>query len=570
MGTGPGGTGGPNAVGLRGMALWHALCNVMRQRGMISVDQLFFNGRIDTRDGGGTVAEAVGVTDGRIVFVGGTAEGKAFLPGECVDLQGAYVLPGFSDSHLHMLNYAFVESAYKMYGVTSIGQIQEGARAFAQARGVAGEKWLFGRGWNHEIFTDEKRFLTRADLDAISTEYPVYFIRTCGHVAAGNTRAVEKIMALEKSKQYAQFIDAERGIFLEAGVKLAYDVMTPPTQDEVEDLIRLGARDLNACGITAIQTDDFLSLPGRDPQTIINAYNNLQCKGQLNLRVYQQSVFSCKEDMERFLGWGYRTGMGGAHYKIGPVKILQDGSIGAHTALLRAPYSDGSGEMGLQIHETKAFFAMIQEAHDAGCQIAVHTIGDGALELFLDAVEAAQRSNPRPDCRHGSVHAQITDRGLLERMAKDGVLAYIQPVFIEDDMDIVERCVGAERTASSYAWKTMLDLGVHASGGSDAPVVRFNTLENMQMAITREKLNGAPAGGWIPDQKLTVDEAIDLFTKAAAYSSFEEDVRGTIEVGKYADLVVLGRDLHGEEADHIKDVPVLRTVIGGKTVYRAK
>ncbi|MEG2679328.1 MAG: amidohydrolase [Oscillospiraceae bacterium] len=533
------------------------------------MDCLFYNAKIDTRDGAHTVAEAVGITGDRISFVGSRADGEKQNPAQRIDLEGAYVLPGFSDSHLHMLNYAFVESCYKMNGFTSIREIQEKARVYGAERGISGEKWLFGRGWNHEIFTDEHRFLTRQDLDEISTDYPVYFIRTCGHVAAGNTKAVERIMAMDKTKDYLQFIDAEKGVFLEASAKLAYDAMTPPTQSEVETLIELGARDLNACGITAIQTDDFLSLPGRDPQTIINAYNNLQCKGRMNIRVYEHSVFSCREDMERYLGWGYRTGMGGPYYKLGPIKLLQDGSIGAHTALLRAPYANGDHELGLQIHKTETFFALVQEAHDAGMQIAVHTIGDGALEMFIDAVEAAQKKNPRKDCRHGAVHAQITDRGLIERMAKDGILAYIQPVFIEDDMGVVERCVGDERTAGSYAWKTMLELGVHASGGSDAPVVRFNTLENMQMAVTRQKLDNTPEGGWIPDQKLTIDETIDLFTKAAAYSSFEEDVRGTVEVGKYADLVVLGRDLHQVEPTQIKNVPVLRTVIGGRTVYQA-
>ena len=533
------------------------------------MDKLFYNARFDTRDEQGTVAEAVGVTGDRIVFVGTLAEGERLGAAEKIDLGGAYVLPGFSDSHLHMLNYAFVESAFKMYHITSIAQVQEEARAYAVKKGLAGtNRWLFGRGYNHELFTDEKRFLTRQDLDQISTEFPVYFIRSCGHIASGNTRAVEAIMALEKTRQYLHYIDPEKGIFLEASAKLAYDVMTPPTQEEVEELIQLGARDLNACGITAVQTDDFLSLPGRDPKTIINAYNSLQCRGKMNVRVYEQSAFTARADMERFLSWGYRTGMGGPYYTIGPIKILQDGSMGAHTALLRQPYADSPSETGIQIHPTETFFAMVKQAHDAGCQVAVHTIGDGALEMLVDAVEAAQKANPRPDCRHGAVHAQITDRALLERVKQNEIITYIQPVFIEDDMDIVARCVGPERTATSYAWKTMLELGIHASGGSDAPVVRFNTLENMQMAVTRQKLNGTPQGGWIPDQKLTVDQTIDLFTKEAAYSAFQEEIRGTIEVGKYADLVALGRDLHQVPPHEIKDVPVLRTVIGGRTVYQ--
>lgn len=532
------------------------------------MDTLFYNAKIDTRDCRSTAAEAIGIADGNIVFIGTKEEGEKLHPKEKIDLKGAYVLPGFCDSHLHMLNYAFVTSAYAMYDVTSIKEIQETGRRMAEERGLAKTgKWLFGRGWNQERFTDEKRYLTKEDLDAISTEFPIFFIRTCGHLATANTEALKRILALEKTKNYRHFIDEATGTLLEASVKLVYDAMTPPTQEEVEDLIQLAARDLNACGITSVQTDDFLSLPGRDGKTIINAYHALQSKGRLNVRVYEQAAFTKLEDVEDFLTWGYRTGMGGPYFKMGPLKLLQDGGLGAHTALLREPYADAPDEKGIQVHETETFYKMVKAGHDAGMQIAVHTIGDGALEMTMDAIKAAQEANPRSDCRHGAVHAQITDHALVQRMADEEIVGYIQPVFFEDDIGVCERCVGLARTAQSYAWKTMLDKGVHICGGSDAPVCSFHLLENIQYAVTRQKKDGTPKGGWYPAERLSVDEAIDLFTKNTAYSSFQEDVRGTLEVGKWADMVVLDRDPHQVAPDEIGNISVLRTVVGGRTVY---
>ena len=175
------------------------------------MDTLFYNAKIDTRDCRSTAAEAIGIADGNIVFIGTKEEGEKLHPKEKIDLKGAYVLPGFCDSHLHMLNYAFVTSAYAMYDVTSIKEIQETGRRMAEERGLAETgKWLFGRGWNQERFTDEKRYLTKDDLDAISAEFPIFFIRTCGHLATANTEALKRILALEKTKNYRHFIEIGR------------------------------------------------------------------------------------------------------------------------------------------------------------------------------------------------------------------------------------------------------------------------------------------------------------------------------------------------------------------------
>lgn len=530
------------------------------------MDILFYNGEINTLDTNDSVVEAIGVKDGKIIFLGDNKDALKIECDKSVDLNGKFMLPGFIDSHLHLLNYAFIQKSFKLFNLRSIKQIKEEAKIFARKNEIKGSKWLFGRGWNESLF-EEKRFITRKDLDEISTEYPIYLLRVCGHIATGNTKALQEIMNLEKTKKYMSNIDVNEGILKESAVKLCYDAMNSPSQKEVEDLIQLAAKDLNAVGITSVQSDDFLSLPGRDFQIIINAYNSLQCKKNLNVRVYEQAAFTSLRDMKKYISSGYRTGDGGEYFKIGPVKILQDGSLGAKTALLREDYTNEPGEKGIQIHSNKNLLNMIKEAHDAKMQVAVHAIGDRAVEMVIDTVEDVLKTNPRKNHRHGVVHLQITDKKLLERMKRLNMIAYIQPVFIELDMDLVEKYVGKDRMNESYAWKTMVDIGLHTAGGSDAPVSSFNILENIQIGVTRQKLIGGPENGWMPKQRLTIMDAVKMFTVKPAYSSFEEDVKGTLELGKYADMVILSDDIFKTETNRIKDIKIEKTIIGGKIVF---
>ena len=201
-------------------------------------------------------------------------------------------------------------------------------------------------------------------------------------------------------------------------------------------------------------------------------------------------------------------------------------------------------------------------------QVAIHCIGDRAMDMVIEAIEKSPYRKNNPKSRHGIVHAQITNPRILENMAKNDILAYIQPVFIGYDMDIVEDRIGAHRMPKVYAWKSMLDMGIHASGGSDAPVESFDILENIYFAVTNQKLNGQPEGGWIPEEKMSVDEAVKLFTKYAAYASYSEETNGTIEPGKHADLVVLEKDLYEIDPNEIKTTKVDMTFVAGNCVFK--
>lgn len=528
---------------------------------------VFYNGNIYSLDGEKTIYQVIAIDEvGKIEFLGNIFDSERFLNYKKINLDGKFIYPGFIDSHLHMLNYAFIETNLKLFDCYSIGDIQSKVSE-RKSINKDNKEWIFGRGWNQENFIDGEEKLEKKDLDKISKDIPIFLIRVCGHEAVANTKALEEILELEKAKDFFKYIDKEKGILLEGAVKLCYDAMPPFNYKKIEKLIKVVATDLNKCGITTVHSDNFLSLPGKNYKEIIKAFKNLDERGELTIRVCDQASFTNKEDLKKFIDDRKYSEVKSAFYKIGPIKIYQDGSLGAKTALLKDGYINDKENKGIAIHSIQNLNEMIEIAHKDGRQVIVHTIGDLALEQVLDCVEHVNFKYPRNNHRHGIVHAQITTPELLERIKKNEMIIYIQPVFIASDMDMVEKLVGKKRVTKSYAWKSMKNMGITISGGSDSPVERFNILENMQIAITRKKLGDTDRKAWLPHEKLTKEDSLEIFTKNGAYASFEEKLKGTLEIGKFGDFVVLERDIFEVEENSIKDIKILKTVVNGVVVY---
>lgn len=530
-------------------------------------DRIYYNGVIRTMDEQRNVCSAIGIRDGKIAFLGNDEQASSLMAAEKTDLKGSSMLPGLTDSHLHMLNYAFVKQSYHMTGATSIAEIiSHGCQIADEMKGEDSENWIYGRGWNEDNFTDEKRPLNRFDLDKISTERPILFIRVCGHKAAVNTKGLEIVLGLKQTADYIEQIDQENGILTEASIKLCYDAMNEPTVEKIKEMILFAQKDINARGITGVDSDNFLSLPGRKSAGIIKAYKELEKEGKLTLRVREQASFTAFEHMKAFIDAGYRSNDGGDYYKIGPVKLYQDGSLGAKTALMNNPYVGTDDEYGIAVHDRKDLENFVDYAYKNDMQMLIHAIGDKASDMICDAYIKAIEKYGRRDSRLAINHLQIVSNDLFDRMKEYGIMAFIQPVFVASDMDMVENIIGKEATDRSYIWKTMMDKGLVCCGGSDAPVENFDVLENIQIAVTRDKL-GQVTEGWYPEQKLSVDEAVRLFTIGNAYEAFEEDIRGTLEIGKNADMTVLDRDIFEIEPHEISKVSVLKTIVGGREVY---
>lgn len=533
------------------------------------MDILFYNGAIYSVDSQNTKYTALGVQDGRIVFLGNDEDASKIEAEKKVNLEGKTMIPGFIDSHLHMLNYAFVNSSYAMFDADSVDNIIEnGKKLLKEIEANDYGQWLYGRGWNELNFSGEKRVLTRFDLDKISTTRPILFIRVCGHFATVNTRALEIILGLESTKDYLHQIDVENGILTEASVKLCYNVMTEPTVEQIKDYIMYSQKCINQCGITSVQTDNFLSLPGRNSERIMEAYHQLEEEGNMTLRVYEQASFTAFEDLKAFIDRGYRTGQGSDIYRIGPVKLYQDGSLGAKTALLNEPYLGSNDNYGVAVHDAEDLQNCVDYSYKNDMQIIVHAIGDRASDMVCAAYEKAIEKYGRKKLRLAINHLQIVSPDLFDRMKNNDILGFIQPIFVGGDRALVHSLIGEERSKLSYMWKTMMKKGIVCCGGSDSPVESFDPLQGIQLAVTRDGLD-ENTDGWHPEEKLSIEEAVRLFTINNAYGSFEENIKGSLEIGKYADMVVLSEDIFEADPHEIHKIKVLKTYVDGKEVYSA-
>lgn len=493
---------------------------------------------------------------------------------EVVDLEGRFVCAGFNDSHMHVLNYGYGLATLQLSEHTdSLQQLKEYLKKEIKEREIKGGQWLRGRGWNHDFFQDGHRFPTRYDLDEVSKDIPICLVRACGHACVVNSKALA-LMGITKDSiqpQGGQFdLDEQgepNGIFRENALDLVYSCLPQPTREELKAMLVNAMQQLNRYGITSSQTDDFVVFHGLDYHEVIEAYKELEQENKLTVRIYQQNHFTCLKDLKQFVEEGGNTGVGSEYFRFGPLKMLGDGSLGARTALMSEPYADDPSTCGIPVYTQETFDEMIGYAHQQGMQVAIHAIGDGILDRILNAIEKALHQNPRKDHRHGIVHCQITRPDQLERMAKLNLHCYAQTIFLDYDIKIVEERVGKQRASSSYNFKTLMDLGVTVSNGSDCPVELPNCMGGIQCAVTRRTLK-EQQGPYLQEQALTVQQALDTFTSGGAYASFEEKMKGKIEMGMLADFVILSENPMSCDPNKLKDIQVEATMLGGKCVYQ--
>lgn len=524
--------------------------------------RLWYNGTVASMDGAMRRYEAVGAEDGRLTFLGSVQEALAQVWDETRDLQGGMVLPGFTDSHMHLLHYAMIQKNLSLFGVASIGEIIDRGRARIERDHPS---YLIGMGWNQETMA-EGRLVTREDLDRISTDIPVCMLRTCLHIGACNSIMLERIRALEDvAPEVLALVDFANGILREDAARLYMKVLPQADDAYVKELIRLGQRDLNAAGITCVNSDDLKAIAGVDPIRLIGIFREMEADGELTVRVYEQCLVE-PEDFERLQAVRSDPADRESLFRTGPRKLLQDGSLGAKSAEMIDGYLDEPDNHGIPIYTEEELCSRIRAAHTAHMDVAVHAIGDLAFRKVCDAIEWVEREEPWPDHRHGIVHAQTTTPALLERMKALGLQAYIQPIFIDADMNIIAERVGEAHAKECYNWKAMEDLGIRVSGGSDCPVEPFDVLPNIYCAVTRKGKPGMEA--WYPENGVTLEEAVEMFTKEAAYASYDEAKYGTITVGKYADLVVLDRNIYDRPLEELCETQVDLTMVEGEIVFQ--
>lgn len=513
--------------------------------------------------------EAMAIANGHVQALGGRIELERAWGGTAcrLDLDGAAAVPGFTDSHLHLLSAGLVLEQVQLAGCPSLRRMLE---LVAEAAVALGEgDWVLGRGWDQDFFV-ERRYPVRQDLDQVCGGRPALLTRACGHCSVANTKALELAGIGPGTPEPPggrierdQATGEPTGVLHERAAGLVRAAIGEPSLDTKRRGLERAMRLALSSGLVAVHPDDVRSAGGA--ATALRLYEELLPRlGGPRVRL-DVSEFA----LDELLASGLRTGSGDPMISVGAIKLFVDGSLGARTAALTRPYADDPGQSGMVVQERESFMRQVGRAHAHGFQVAIHAIGDLAVDWSLDAIEAAQVAGPRWDARHRVVHVQITRPDHPARFRALGAVAEIQPKFVTTDKLWVDARVGSELARTSYAWKTFLDAGVRCAGGSDAPVEPLQPLLGLYAAVTRQGLDGEPAGGWYPHERLSAEEAMRLFTLGGAYAGHSEQWRGSLSPGKAADFVVLDRAPDRVPPAAIKDLSVLATYISGRRVFEA-
>ncbi len=532
---------------------------------------IYYNGIVYT--GNGSVEEAFPVSDGVFGKVGSTDEilSSAEPEDERIDLAGAFVCAGFNDSHMHLLNFGqFLHGARLASHTDSLKNLLSYLQTYLSENPLRPGQWLKGRGWNQDYFSDTVRMPDRCDLDSVSTEIPIMLTRTCGHCCVVNSCVLE-LAGIDRDTPdpdggtIGRGTDGEPdGRLYENAIELLNPFLPQPDKEALKEMLLLAMEEVNRYGITSVQTDDYSTFRGVPWQLINEAYRELEAEGKMTVRVNEQCNFTELSELRKFVEAGNKTGVGSDFFRIGPLKLLGDGSLGSRTAHLSMNYLNEKS-CGFSLFIPENLKEIVKYAHGHEMQIAVHAIGDQCLDEVLDAYESALTQYPRKDHRHGIVHCQISRADQLERIARLGLHVYAQSIFLDYDNHIVEKLVPPELAVWSYSWKTLLDKGVCVSNGSDCPVELPNVMAGLQCAVTRQSLDGF--GPFLPREAFTVREALESFTAAGARASFEENKKGCIREGMLADFVILSEDPFRTAPTDLHSICVEAAYLGGEKVF---
>lgn len=516
----------------------------------------YINAKIDRHN-----ETAFAVEDGRFLKIGTNEEILALDgQGETEDLKGAFVVPGWIDSHMHLSFYGYYLSSLQLAGCRSIDELREAVRR--RARETPEGEWITGGGYNEELF-EEVIEPTRAMLDEAAPNHPVAIMRSCAHVMIANTKALEA--AGYRAGMESDGVHFETGR-LEEGASFKVQQARPKiTAEDLMKYIRIGAETANRFGITSVGSDDLIMLT-ENWKLPMDAFMKLDYKGELSVRVNEQCQFRKLDDFVSFLDEGYTTGIGTGKFTVGPLKMILDGSLGGRTAAMTEPYADAPEEKGLLNYEPEELEKWVMLANRFNMPTIAHAIGDRALDEILDVYEnAVLPGNP---LGYGIVHCQMMRPDQIVKTIALKLNCYFQSLFIDDDAPIYKKRVGEKLASSSYPFRTLYE-GTCACNGSDAPVEVPNPLKGIQLAVTRRSITN-PDSTMDEKECLTVEQAIDSYTVQGAAAFGMADELGKIKEGYLADFTVLNRDITACPVDEIAETEVVLTVSAGIEVYRAQ
>ncbi|HSC27621.1 MAG TPA: amidohydrolase [Vicinamibacterales bacterium] len=524
-------------------------------------DVAIVNARVHTVDPAKPAAEAVAVCGAIIARVGSTAEVRrlAAPTTRVIDAGGRLVLPGFNDAHVHL-----IAGAEEIVGVDlrpSTDPADMARRLHDHAARLPAGRWITGGNWDHEAWPG-KALPTRAQIDAATPNHPVFVRRLDGHLALANSLAlkmagVTRDMPSPGGGEIVRDAGGEpTGVFKDHAMDLVSRAIPPDTVEQTLEKARAALELAATLGVTTIQD---MTADARE----MRAYQTLRKAGELTARIYaiqNHGIAGLREA-------GIETGFGDDWLRVGGIKLFADGSMGAGTAAFFEPYADDAGTSGLLLQPPEELERMVFEADEAGFQPVVHAIGDRANAIVLDIFERLLRLRGPRDRRPRIEHAQVVRPQDRARFRALGVIASIQPSHCIDDMRWAEARIGRERGATAYNFRSFVDAGARIAFGTDWFVEPLDPMLGLYAAVTRQFPDGTPAGGWFPEERISIEQAVEYYTLGSAYAEFADARKGSITEGKLADLVVLSRDILGVPPGQILGTRPILTMAGGRIVF---
>jgi predicted amidohydrolase YtcJ len=529
----------------------------------MSADVVLINGHVMTVDPINPIANAVAIRAGRVVHVGSDADARAAAGprAEVIDLRGRTATPGLNDAHAHPMavGQALLDvdiSPERVGSIEGIGRAIKG-----RLNGSEPGTWIIGRGYDQARMPDQ-RHPTRADLDTVAPNNPVFLYRACHHIAAVNSAALKLAGVTARTRDpEGGTIDRDEhgeptGILREAAMGLVHDHIPAPTEDSIMRALEMAGRAFLRTGETST-VEAGIRLPRE-----MSAYQRLRQSDTLPVRTYLMMMID--ETLDHMASLGIKSGFGDSWLRIGPAKLFLDGSIGGRTCRMRQPFEGEAENVGLWMEPPDVMKSKVIKAHSLGFQVGVHAIGDAAIDLILDAYEEAQAKYPRQDTRHRIEHCSIVDFETIQRIKRLGAvpipgtsfLYYFTPAYLQN--------IGAQRLRYGVCMRTFAEQGIVAAASTDAPVVPVSALTGLGMMMSRTDVNGDEI--WT-EETVDLETAIRAYTWNGAYASFEEHSKGSLENGKLGDVCVFETDLRQVAPKEIKDVGVDLTIAEGRVAY---
>lgn len=533
---------------------------------LFQADMIFFNGSVLTVDRRNAVVSAVAVKDNKIIYTGSDEETMKYAEEGTrrIDLKGRSLTPGFIDSHLHtaVLGANSIAIDCRSPGISSIGDIKALIRKAAETTPKG--QWIRGWGYDHSKLA-EKRHPNRYDLDEAAPDHPVILTRVCAHISAHNSASLKLAgLADDAPDPEGGAMDRENGMINGVMRENAHMRILKTSKLSKQELIEaMGAANdlLIREGITSIHDS------GGFGPVQMGAIQDAVRDNILQIRLYSM-IFSFVDNLdfvEDYIRTGLHTGFGDDRFRLGPVKLMVDGSSSGPTAATLEPYTSNPRDSGILSMTQEQVDDVIIRAHRAGWQVTSHAVGDRAVTMIVEAVEKAVRQYPRADHRHRIEHCAMVNENLLERIRQLGIVPIPNPIFLYEFGDGYLVNYGRDRAGRMFTNKSYIDRDIIAAGSSDCPITFSNPILNMHLAVNRETQTGQVIN---PEERVSVMQALRMFTYNGAYASFEEDRKGTVEAGKLADLAVLSGDLLKTPPDRIRELKVDMTVIDGRIVYQ--